>query len=82
MKMQVKAKPRLRAFAPHTGKCPFSLNLAAGWGQILMMLSSIEQILMLSDFEGPFCSDHFNALTSFFLLWIWTVIITRPDVKT
>lgn len=82
MKMQVKTKPRLRAFPPHIGKCPFSLNLAAEWAQILMMLSSIEQILMLSDFEGPFCSDHFNSFTSFFLLWIWTVIITRPDVKT
>ncbi len=43
MKMQVKAKPRPRASPPHTGKRPFSLNLAAGWGQILM----------LSVVEGP-----------------------------
>jgi hypothetical protein len=41
--------------------------------------SRIAQILLL--LAGPFCSGHFNPFQSFFLLWIWTVTITRPDVK-
>jgi len=40
-------------------------------------------ILLLFSIDGPFCSGHFNPpLKSFFLLWIWTMTITRPDVKT
>jgi len=64
--------PTVRASPPHTCKHPFSLDLAAG----------IEHILLLSGIHGPFCSGHFNPFKSFFLLWIWTVTITRPDVKT
>jgi hypothetical protein len=56
---------------PHTGKHPFSLNLGAG---------RIAQILLLSGIDGPFCNGCFNPFESFFLLWIWTVIITHPDV--
>jgi hypothetical protein len=44
--------------------------------------SRIEQILLLWGIHGPFCSGHFNPFKTFFLLWIWTVTITRPDVKT
>jgi hypothetical protein len=44
--------------------------------------SRIAQILLISGIDGPFCSGHFNPLKSFFLLWIWTMTITRPDVKT
>ncbi len=39
--------------------------------------------LSLSRIDGPFCNGHFNPFRSFFfLLWIWTVTITRPNVKT
>jgi hypothetical protein len=57
-----------RVSPPHTGKHLFSLNL---W-----------RILLLSGIDGPFFSGHFNPFESFFLLWIWTVTITHPDVKT
>jgi hypothetical protein len=46
---------------------------------------TVVQILLLSGIiNGPFCSGHFNPFKSFFVLWIWTVTITRrrPDVKT
>jgi hypothetical protein len=56
---------------PH-GKHPFSLNVC----------SKIAQILLLSCIDGPFCSGHLNPFESFFLLWIWRVTITHPDVKT
>jgi hypothetical protein len=40
-------------------------------------------ILLLFGIDGPFCSGHFDPFKkSFFLLRIWTVIITHPDVKT
>jgi hypothetical protein len=42
----------------------------------------IAQILLPSSIDGPFCSGHFNPFKSFFLLWIWTVSSTRPDVRT
>jgi hypothetical protein len=39
-------------------------------------------MLLLSGIDGSFCSGHSNPFKSFFLLWIWTVTVTRPDVKT
>jgi hypothetical protein len=47
----------------------------------IKVCSRIAQILLISSIDGPFWSGHYNAFKSFFLLWIWTVII-RPDVKT
>jgi hypothetical protein len=45
--------------------------------------SKIAQILQLSGIEVPFCIGHFlTPLEAFFLLWIWTMTITHPDVKT
>jgi hypothetical protein len=31
--------------------------------------------------DGPFCTGHFNPFKKlfFFVLWIWRVIIIRPD---
>lgn len=64
---------KLRASPPHTGKYPFSLNLAARWRK-----SCCSPMILM---------DHFAAVIltpfkSLFLLWIRTVSITRPDVKT
>jgi hypothetical protein len=32
--------------------------------------------------DGPLCSGHFNSFKWFLQLWIWTMTITYPDVKT
>jgi hypothetical protein len=92
----------LRASPPHTGKHPFSLNLANTIAQILLLFSILTvhfavviftplkgsfyyrfgQILLLFSINGPFCSGHFHPFKGFFLLWIWTLTIPHPDVKT
>jgi hypothetical protein len=51
----------------------------------LFIKSSIRIALILlrsSLYCYSFCTGHFNPFKIFFLLWIWTMTIICPDVKT